>query len=218
MIYIAFTPERSGDYIIAKSPTEPLGPRQVQAAIAEVRAAIGVMHGKSRLVPHGSRYTAAKQLADAGCSVQMIQAVTGHSSLAMALKYSAGADRTRLAKQAQDARDRSLEEQEQRQDETETCETDCEILSQPPIRKRRKGKNDKQFQNGAGGGTRTPTPKAPEPKSPEVRATSVPWRQKFSNTKQEQVMKPENTLQTLFPNPAAWSMCSERRCLAPRKP
>ena len=157
--------ERSGDYIIAKSSTEPLGLRQVQDAIAQVREAIGVMRGKSRLVPHGWRYTAAKQLADAGCSVQMIQAVTGHSSLSMALKYADGANRTKLARDAQAARELDLAKQEQTQDETETCETDCETLSQPPIRKRRKGKNDEQFQYGAGEGTRTPTPKAPEPKS-----------------------------------------------------
>ncbi len=46
---------------------------------------------------HGLRYTAATKLAEAGCSLKEIAAITGHRSLAMLEKYSRGADQKKLA-------------------------------------------------------------------------------------------------------------------------
>ncbi len=46
---------------------------------------------------HGLRYTAATRLAEAGCSLKEIAAVTGHKSLAMIAKYTSGVDQKRMA-------------------------------------------------------------------------------------------------------------------------
>ncbi|MCA0919688.1 tyrosine recombinase XerC [Pseudooceanicola nanhaiensis] len=102
--YLRALPKR-GAYIMAKNLTQPLGKRQVQAAVETVREKIGVMRGAQRLVPHGWRYTAAVQLAEAGCSDAQIQAVTGHRTLAMVQKYRARADQKRQSKLAQQMRD-----------------------------------------------------------------------------------------------------------------
>lgn len=101
--YLEAIPKR-GAYILAKNLTQPLGKRQVQAAVEAVRDDIGVMRGAQRLVPHGWRYTAAVQLAEAGCSDAQIQAVTGHRTLAMVQKYRARADQKRQSKRAQEKR------------------------------------------------------------------------------------------------------------------
>ena len=53
--------------------------------------------GLEGLVFHGLRYTAAAKLAEAGCSLKEIAAITGHKSLAMLEKYSRGADQEKLA-------------------------------------------------------------------------------------------------------------------------
>ena len=46
---------------------------------------------------HGMRYAAADQLAELGCSLKEIAAITGHQSLAMLAKYTKGADQRRLS-------------------------------------------------------------------------------------------------------------------------
>ena len=56
--------------------------------------------GLDGLTFHGLRYTAAAKLAEAGCDVQEIGAITGHRSLAMLQKYTRGADQKRLASAA----------------------------------------------------------------------------------------------------------------------
>ncbi|WP_138469501.1 tyrosine recombinase XerC [Poseidonocella sp. HB161398] len=101
---------KQGEFILAKNLTQPLGKRQVQEAIETVRKAIGVLDGADRLVPHGWRYTAAEQLAGAGCSDADIQAVTGHRSLEMVQKYRRRADQRRASKRAQIARERNENE------------------------------------------------------------------------------------------------------------
>jgi len=68
--------------------------------VGAVRAKIGAQ----AFVIHGWRYTAAVQLAEAGCSDSEIQAVTGHATLAMVQKYRDGANQKRLSKKAQDMR------------------------------------------------------------------------------------------------------------------
>jgi integrase len=51
---------------------------------------------------HGLRKNAAQTLAEAGCDVQDIMAITGHRSIGMALHYAKRADRKRRARQAMD--------------------------------------------------------------------------------------------------------------------
>lgn len=100
----------AGRYIMARNLTQPLGKRAVQKAVEDVREKIGALGGSARLVPHGWRYTAAKQLAEAGCSDAEIQAVTGHKTLAMVQKYRAQANQSRTSKAAQDRRERTNNE------------------------------------------------------------------------------------------------------------
>ena len=45
-------------------------------------------------------YSAAKMLAEAGCSTHQIAAITGHATLAMVQKYSKAAEQRRLASEA----------------------------------------------------------------------------------------------------------------------
>jgi len=103
--YLATLP-RKGRHIMAKNLTEHIGKRAAQKAVEDVRAALGIMHGANRLVPHGWRYTAAVQLSDAGCSDADIQAVTGHKTMEMVRKYRARRDQKVASKRAQQRRDR----------------------------------------------------------------------------------------------------------------
>ena len=103
--YLATLPRR-GRHILAKNLTEHIGKRAAQRAVEDVRRALGIMDGPNRLVPHGWRYTAAVQLADAGCSDSDIQAVTGHATLEMVQKYRARRDQRVASKRAQQQRDR----------------------------------------------------------------------------------------------------------------
>jgi len=101
---------KSGAHILAKNLTQPIGKRQVQKAVEVVRDGIGAKSGPTKLVPHGWRYTAAKQLAEAGVSDADIQGVTGHKTLAMVQKYRAQANRKAGSKRAQTARERNENE------------------------------------------------------------------------------------------------------------
>lgn len=107
--YLASLP-KTGRYIMARNLTQPLGKRAVQKAVEDVREKIGALEGENRLVPHGWRYTAAKQLAEAGCSDAEIQAVTGHKTLTMVQKYRAQASQSRASKTAQGRRERTKDE------------------------------------------------------------------------------------------------------------
>jgi integrase len=49
---------------------------------------------------HGLRYSAAKMLAEAGCTPHQIAAITCHATLAMVQKYSKAAEQKRLATEA----------------------------------------------------------------------------------------------------------------------
>jgi integrase len=49
---------------------------------------------------HGLRYSAAKMLAEAGCTPHQIASITGHQTLAMVQKYSKAAEQRRLASEA----------------------------------------------------------------------------------------------------------------------
>lgn len=97
--YLDALPKR-GDYILAKNLREHLSKSQVQKAVSRVRAAIGA----EDYVIHGWRYTAARELAEAGCSDSEIASVTGHKSLAMVQKYRRQASQRRMSKSAQERR------------------------------------------------------------------------------------------------------------------
>jgi integrase len=62
-----------------------------------VAAAIEAAGLPSACVAHGLRKAAARRLAEAGCSVHEIAAITGHASLAEVQRYTAEADRTAMA-------------------------------------------------------------------------------------------------------------------------
>ena len=101
--YLATLP-KGGRHILSKNLTEHIAKRAAQKAVEDVRRALGIMDGPDRLVPHGWRYTAAVQLADAGCSDAEIQAVTGHKTLAMVQKYRSRANQRAASKAAQERR------------------------------------------------------------------------------------------------------------------
>jgi integrase len=54
----------------------------------------------ARCAAHGLRKAAASRLADAGATAHMIQAVTGHATLAEVQRYTLAADQERLAEEA----------------------------------------------------------------------------------------------------------------------
>jgi integrase len=62
--------------------------------------AIGAAGLPDECVLHGLRKTAARKLADAGCSEKQIQAVTGHTTSRMVALYTRGANQRKLASAA----------------------------------------------------------------------------------------------------------------------
>ncbi|WP_109468830.1 site-specific integrase [Albibacillus kandeliae] len=103
--YLATLP-KSGKHILAKNLTQHISKRRAQALVANVRKHIKA----DDFVIHGWRYTAAKELAEAGCSDSEIQAVTGHKSLDMVKKYRQQARQRELSKSAQQRRNRTKTE------------------------------------------------------------------------------------------------------------
>lgn len=61
---------------------------------------------------HGLRKAAATRLANAGCSIDQIKAMTGHKSLSEVARYTAAADQVRLARQAMTMQIGAEQEQE----------------------------------------------------------------------------------------------------------
>lgn len=70
----------------------------------QVAAEAGLPAGRTA---HGLRKAAARQLAEAGCTIHQIAAVTGHKSLAMVGHYTRAADQAALATQATAMRGRA---------------------------------------------------------------------------------------------------------------
>jgi integrase len=58
--------------------------------------------GLSRCSAHGLRKAAARRLAEAGCTMHEIAAITGHASLSEVQRYTKAADQARLARAAMD--------------------------------------------------------------------------------------------------------------------
>jgi integrase len=53
-----------------------------------------------RCKPHGLRKAACRRLAEAGCSSSEIMAISGHATMKEVVRYTAAADRARLARNA----------------------------------------------------------------------------------------------------------------------
>jgi integrase len=80
---------------IAQDDGRPLG---AESLGNDFRASVGNKAGlPTKLSLHGLRKAAARRLAEAGCSVHEIAAVTGHKTLSEVTRYTREAERTRLA-------------------------------------------------------------------------------------------------------------------------
>jgi len=88
-------------FILTGESGHQLNYDQLQKQVIRVRKAAGLMDYSL----HGLRYSAAGELAEAGCTDHQIAAITGHKSLSMVQKYSKGANQKRLAKEAQNLRE-----------------------------------------------------------------------------------------------------------------
>lgn len=97
--YLATVP-RDGVYIAAKNLREPLSYPNARHAMAAARKGT-VAAG---MTIHALRYTAAIELAEAGCTEEEIASITGHKSLQMIEKYTRGSLQRQRAKSAQDKR------------------------------------------------------------------------------------------------------------------
>lgn len=75
-------------------------PLTYDAAYKRMRAIV-VDAGLQGVTPHGLRYNATQELAEAGNSMAEIKAVTGHTTDAMVNKYASGANKREMAERAQ---------------------------------------------------------------------------------------------------------------------
>jgi integrase len=108
-LWIPFTP-RPGDYLGAQprrgltiatgKDGRPLNYQQAAAEIRRVRKASKC----EEYTIHGWRYTAAAELAAAGCTDEEIQAITGHKARAMVIKYAGATRQEQRARIAQSRR------------------------------------------------------------------------------------------------------------------
>jgi integrase len=92
------TLSRAGEFILAGERRESYKAGSVSTLVRRVLNSNGI---KGYSV-HGLRKNAVQKLAEAGCDVQEIMAITGHRSIAMALHYAKRAERKRLARRAMD--------------------------------------------------------------------------------------------------------------------
>lgn len=83
-----------GLFILAQASGRPW---RADHLAASLRAALTVHGFRSDISIHGLRKLAATELAEAGCSAHEIQAITGHSSLAMVEHYTRSVNQERLA-------------------------------------------------------------------------------------------------------------------------
>jgi integrase len=86
----------ASDFLLVGERGRPLKAEALSAAIRRTLARCGIK-GYSA---HGLRKNAAQELADAGCDIRLIMAVTGHRTMAMALHYFKRADQRRAARAA----------------------------------------------------------------------------------------------------------------------
>ena len=99
---LAETP-RAGLTIVTGRHGKPLYYHAAARAVRKAREAVGALD----YTIHGWRYTAASQLAEAGCSDDEVQSITGHSANAMVVKYTQAARQKARAKSAQGKRNQN---------------------------------------------------------------------------------------------------------------
>jgi integrase len=87
---------RKGEFILLGERGNPYDPASLSRLVRQQLQRLGIK-GYSF---HGLRKNAAQALAEAGCSIDEIMAVTGHRSAKMALHYTKRAARKQLAKNA----------------------------------------------------------------------------------------------------------------------
>ncbi|PQO23112.1 integrase [Rhodobacteraceae bacterium WD3A24] len=108
-LWVPFTPAlaavidripRRGLTIVAQENGRPVSYSRAHDDVLDVRRRIGA----EEYDLHSLRYTAAASLAEAGCSDELIQAVTGHTSTAMVARYAAETRQRTRATEAQKRR------------------------------------------------------------------------------------------------------------------
>lgn len=93
----AWRKDAASTQILTRADGRPWSALEISQKLPRVLRAIGLPAG---LNVHGLRKLAAARLADAGCSVHEIAAITGYKSLSMVQLYTASADQERLAEAA----------------------------------------------------------------------------------------------------------------------
>lgn len=96
-------PRQSLHYILSDKFGRQVRYDLIQKKILKIKKTLGL----EEYSLHGLRYSAAGELAEAGCTDHQIAAITGHKSLSMIQKYSRGASQKILAKQAQALREQN---------------------------------------------------------------------------------------------------------------
>ncbi len=93
----AWKTDAASPVILTRADGRPWDAVELSHKLPRALRALGLPAG---LNVHGLRKLAAARLADAGCSVHEIAAITGHKSLGMVQLYTASADQERLAQAA----------------------------------------------------------------------------------------------------------------------
>ena len=96
-------PRQSLHYILSDKCGRQVRYDLIQKKILKIKKTLGLEEDSL----HGLRYSAAGELAEAGCTDHKIAAITGHKSLSMIQKNSRGASQKILAKQAQALREQN---------------------------------------------------------------------------------------------------------------
>ena len=92
--------KRKSEFIL----TTQLGSCYSDGAFCNMIAEATAQIGAKEYTAHGLRKNAAKALADAGCTVHQIMAITGHKTLRQAMHYTKQANQRDLAQEAMKAR------------------------------------------------------------------------------------------------------------------
>lgn len=93
----AWRKDAASTHVLTRADGRPWAAIELSQKLPRALRAMGLPAG---LNVHGLRKLAAARLADAGCSVHEIAAITGHKSLGMVQLYTASADQERLAEAA----------------------------------------------------------------------------------------------------------------------
>jgi len=97
---------KRGLTIVTSGHGRPASYRAVADEMRKVKAKM-THPDATKYVTHGLRKNATIELYQAGCSDEMVKAITGHSSIEMLKKYGGAVRQIGLARQAQDARNRA---------------------------------------------------------------------------------------------------------------